>query len=42
MASSLGFLLEISIILAAATFGGFVSKKLGQPAVLGQILAGIF
>lgn len=42
MASSLSFLLELSIILAAATFGGFVSKKLGQPAVLGQILAGIF
>jgi len=42
MESSLSFLLEISVILAAATFGGFVSKKLGQPAVLGQILAGIF
>lgn len=41
MASSLSFLLEMSVILAAASFGGFISKKLGQPAVLGQILAGI-
>lgn len=41
MASGLSFLLEMSVILAAAIFGGFISKKLGQPAVLGQIIAGI-
>ena len=42
MHSNLDFLVQLSIILAAATFGGFVSKKLGQPAVLGQIIVGIF
>lgn len=41
MESNLDFLLQMCIILAAATLGGFISKKLGQPAVLGQILAGI-
>lgn len=41
MESNLDFLVQLCIILAAATFGGFLSKKLGQPAVLGQILAGI-
>ena len=41
MHSNLDFLVQLSIILAAATFGGFVSKKLGQPAVLGQIIVGI-
>lgn len=41
MHSNFGFLIQLCIILAAATFGGFVSKKLGQPAVLGQIIIGI-
>lgn len=41
MHSNLDFLVQLSIILAAATFGGFLSKKLGQPAVLGQIIVGI-
>lgn len=41
MHSNLDFLVQLCIILAAATFGGFLSKKLGQPAVLGQIIVGI-
>lgn len=41
MESNLDFLVQLCIILAAATLGGFLSKKVGQPAVLGQILAGI-
>lgn len=41
MHSNLDFLVQLSIILAAATLGGFISKKLGQPAVLGQIIVGI-
>jgi len=41
MHSNLDFLVQLCIILAAATFGGYVSKKLGQPAVLGQIIVGI-
>ncbi len=34
-------LLEIGIILLAANLGGLISKKLKQPAVLGQIIAGM-
>jgi len=34
-------LLEIGIILLAANLGGLLSKKLKQPAVLGQIIAGM-
>lgn len=41
MHSNFDFLMQLSIILMSATFGGFVSKKLGQPAVLGQIIVGI-
>lgn len=41
MESNLDFLVQLCIILAAATLGGYLSKRLGQPAVLGQILAGI-
>jgi len=35
------FLLDIAIILLFANFGGFISTKLKQPAVLGQIVAGL-
>ncbi|MDO4800455.1 MAG: cation:proton antiporter, partial [Bacillota bacterium] len=35
------FVLEIAVILLAAQVGGFLSEKLKQPAVLGQILAGL-
>lgn len=41
MHSNLNFLVQLCIILTAATFGGYISKKLGQPAVLGQIIVGI-
>ena len=35
------FLLQIAILLLGANIGGIISKKLKQPAVLGQILVGI-
>lgn len=35
------FLLEICLILIFANIGGYISKRLDQPAVLGQILAGL-
>jgi len=41
MESKYVFLLEIGVILLAANIGGMISKKLKQPAVLGQIVAGI-
>ncbi len=41
MDSKLMFILEISIILFAANIGGFLSRKLKQPAVLGQIISGV-
>lgn len=36
------FLLQLSAILAAAALGGYICRKLNQPAVLGQLLFGIF
>lgn len=41
MESKYFFLLEIGVILLAAHIGGILSKKLKQPAVLGQIIAGM-
>lgn len=41
MESKLAFLLHIGIILLAANIGGIISKRFKQPAVLGQILAGL-
>ncbi|MCT4633544.1 MAG: cation:proton antiporter [Firmicutes bacterium] len=41
MESSLSYLLDIGIVLLAANLGGIVSKKFNQPAVLGQIVAGV-
>ncbi|WP_432406963.1 cation:proton antiporter [Wukongibacter sp. M2B1] len=41
MESKLAFLLDIGVILLAANIGGIISKKFKQPAVLGQILAGL-
>ncbi len=37
----LQFLLILAIIIAVAKFGGFVSLQLGQPAVAGEVLAGL-
>ncbi|QEK13239.1 cation:proton antiporter [Crassaminicella thermophila] len=42
MESKVAFLLHIGILLLGANIGGIISKKLKQPAVLGQILAGMF
>ncbi|WP_242847888.1 cation:proton antiporter [Inediibacterium massiliense] len=42
MDANFDFLLHIGILLLAANIGGIISKKLKQPAVLGQILVGIF
>ena len=39
--SEMGYLLNIGVILLGANIGGIISKKLGQPAVLGQILMGV-
>ncbi|MDF2545640.1 MAG: cation:proton antiporter [Anaerosolibacter sp.] len=41
MESKMFFLLQIAILLLGANLGGWVSTKLKQPAVLGQILVGI-
>jgi len=35
------FLLQIAIVLAAAKAGGWLSKQIGQPAVLGELVAGL-
>jgi Kef-type K+ transport system membrane component KefB len=41
MTPVLQLLLELSILITAAKLAGLVSTKLGQPAVLGEILAGL-
>ena len=41
MENNLEFVFHIGILLLAANIGGLISKKLKQPAVLGQIIAGI-
>ncbi len=41
MESKLLFIFEIGCILLAANIGGIVSRRLKQPAVLGQIIAGV-
>jgi Kef-type K+ transport system membrane component KefB len=38
---TLSFLLLLAGIVAAAKAGGWVSLRLGQPAVLGELLAGV-
>lgn len=37
----MNLLLSLAIVLFAAKLGGFLSKKMGQSAVLGEVLAGI-
>jgi Kef-type K+ transport system membrane component KefB len=37
----LDLLLAISIVVVAAKLGGWVSRRFGQPAVLGELLAGV-
>ncbi|MBN2898202.1 MAG: cation:proton antiporter [Clostridia bacterium] len=41
MGSHLEYVLNFGVILLAANVGGIISRKLKQPAVLGQIIAGI-
>jgi Kef-type K+ transport system membrane component KefB len=41
MTPSLQFILALSTLIAAARLGGALSKRLGQPAVLGELLAGV-
>lgn len=41
MAEILDFLLALSIIIAAAKLGGLAATRVGQPAVLGELLAGL-
>lgn len=41
MSPVLQLLLELSILITAAKLAGYVSTRLGQPAVLGEILAGL-
>ena len=41
MESKMFFLLQLGILLLGANIGGIISRKLKQPAVLGQILVGI-
>jgi Kef-type K+ transport system membrane component KefB len=36
-----GTLLSVAIVLAVAHLGGVASRRLGQPAVIGQLLAGV-
>jgi len=37
----LQFILALGIIIGAAKVGGYLSKRLGQPAVAGEVLAGL-
>ncbi|MCH4886912.1 cation:proton antiporter [Acidaminobacter sp. JC074] len=41
MHADTGFMIQLLIILFAAIAGGMISKHLGQPRILGQILAGV-
>lgn len=41
MTPTLQFLLALSLLIACARLGGLLSKRLGQPAVLGELLAGV-
>lgn len=42
MSPVLQLLFELSILIAVAKLAGLLSSRLGQPAVLGEILAGLF
>ncbi|MBT3714220.1 MAG: cation:proton antiporter, partial [Anaerolineae bacterium] len=41
MTPFLQFLIAIVVIIAAAKIGGYLSLKLGQPSVLGELAVGI-
>ncbi len=41
MENGYDFLLQLALVLLAGNIGGLVSKKIGQPLVLGQIIAGV-
>ena len=41
MSAFLQFILAIGLLIGAARLGGLVSKRLGQPGVLGELLVGV-
>ncbi|HKL09987.1 MAG TPA: cation:proton antiporter [Clostridia bacterium] len=41
MENGYDFLIQLALVLLAGNLGGLASKKIGQPLVLGQIIAGI-
>ncbi len=41
MSSFLQLALALSVLIIAAKIGGLISYRLGQPSVLGKLLAGI-
>ena len=41
MSEFLNFILAITIVILAAKAGGYISNRLGQPSVLGELLAGL-
>ena len=41
MSSFLQFALAIALLIGAARLGGLLSKRLGQPGVLGELLVGV-
>ena len=41
MSPFLQFILALAVILTAAKVGGYLTNRLGQPAVMGEVLAGL-
>ncbi len=41
MSPFLQFILALGLLIGAARLGGLASKRLGQPAVLGELLVGV-
>jgi Kef-type K+ transport system membrane component KefB len=41
MSAALQFILALAVLIAGARIGGTLSKRLGQPAVLGELIAGL-
>ena len=41
MSSFLQLVLALAIVIIAAKLGGYLSLKLGQPSVLGELIIGI-
>ena len=41
MGASVQFVLMLALVLGSAQLGGKIARRLGQPAVLGELLAGL-